>query len=72
MTTITLPCGHEIPEADLLRIAGAALSAKRKTRAGGRNGGAPRSADRCPCGAMTKRRAEQRNHRCHPETPPAA
>jgi hypothetical protein len=27
-------------------------------------GGRPRSADRCPCGAMTRARAAKRNHRC--------
>ena len=64
MTTITLPCGHTIPEADLLRLAGAAMAAKRATKSGGRNGGRPRTADRCPCGEMTRARAEKRGHRC--------
>jgi hypothetical protein len=27
-------------------------------------GGRPRSEDRCPCGVMTRARAEKRNHRC--------
>lgn len=30
----------------------------------GKREGRPRSADRCPCGAMTKARAAKRNHRC--------
>jgi hypothetical protein len=27
-------------------------------------GGRPPDPDRCPCGAMTRKRAAQRNHRC--------
>ena len=34
--------------------------------AAAQGGGRPRSADRCPCGAMTRERAEKRNHRCEP------
>ena len=30
--------------------------------------GPPRSASRCPCGAMTKARARQRNHECEKGT----
>lgn len=30
----------------------------------GKLGGRPRTAPRCPCGAMTRQRAKQRNHRC--------
>lgn len=44
--------------------AAAALNALRRTKTGGRNGGRPRTAPRCPCGAMTLKRAKQRNHRC--------
>jgi len=44
--------------------AAVALQALRKTKTGGRNGGRPRTAPRCPCGAMTAARAKQRNHRC--------
>jgi hypothetical protein len=44
--------------------AAVALQALRKTKTGGRNGGRPKTAQRCPCGAMTLKRAEQRNHRC--------
>lgn len=45
----------------------------RKKMSGGTNGGSggaregsgrPRSADRCPCGEMTKKRAEARGHKC--------
>lgn len=64
MNTITLPCGHALPEEEILRLAGAIQSARRKTRAPGT--GRPRTMERCPCGAMTKRRAEQRKHRCQP------
>jgi hypothetical protein len=32
--------------------------------AAAQGGGRPRSADRCPCGAMTRARAAKRNHRC--------
>ena len=49
---------------DLPTTAAAELQALRRTRTGGRNGGRPRTAPRCPCGEMTLRRAEQRNHRC--------
>ena len=34
-----------------------------KSEAGAR-GGRPRSGERCPCGAMTRTRAEKRGHRC--------
>ena len=40
------------------------MSAARKVKSGGRNGGRPRIADRCPCGAMTAKRAIARGHRC--------
>lgn len=36
------------------------LSARERGKLGGR----PRSAERCPCGAMSKTRAEQRRHYC--------
>lgn len=64
MRPVTLPCGHTLPEADLLRLAGQIASDRRKTKSGGRNGGRPRSADRCPCGAMTTARAAKRRHVC--------
>jgi len=32
--------------------AAVALQALRKTKTGGRNGGRPKTAQRCPCGAM--------------------
>lgn len=42
-----------------------AAALARKTRSGGRNGGRPLSRKaRCPCGAMTARRAKARGHRC--------
>ena len=44
--------------------AAVALQALRKTKSGGRNGGRPKSLDRCACGAMTLKRASLRNHRC--------
>lgn len=49
---------------ELPTTAAAALNALRRTKTGGRNGGRPRTAPRCPCGQMTLMRAEQRNHRC--------
>lgn len=40
-------------------------AAKRKTFAGGRNGGRPLSRKRrCPCGANTERRAKARGYAC--------
>jgi len=30
----------------------------------GKLGGRPRTAPRCACGAMTRKRAKQRRHRC--------
>ena len=36
------------------------LASFRKTNRGGR----PRSKDRCPCGLMTRARAENRGHKC--------
>ena len=42
------------------------MAAARKTRNGGRNGGRPRTRKaRCPCGAMTAKRAKARCHKCH-------
>lgn len=49
-------------EAELLSLAGAINSARRKKRGAGP--GKPRTAPRCPCGAMSLARAKQRNHRC--------
>ncbi len=67
-----LPCGHELPAADLasllpeaviLQAAGSISSGRRKTI--GRSGGRPRSdAPRCACGKFTLQRARKRNHRC--------
>lgn len=44
-------------------------SLSRKTFSGGSGGsrpgaGGPRSTDRCPCGVMTRARAEARRHKC--------
>lgn len=61
---IVLPCGHSITEAEILRLAGRISSARRTTRAAGP--GRPRTAQRCPCGAMTLTRAKGRNHKCQP------
>jgi len=33
-------------------------------RIAGQLGGRPASEDRCPCGLMTRARAEQRKHKC--------
>jgi hypothetical protein len=45
----------------LVSEAARAMNAARKTRGGGR----PRSgAKRCPCGAMTAKRAKARAHKC--------
>lgn len=44
-----------------------AMAKLRKTHAGGRSGGNKLGSIRkphCPCGAMTKDRAKQRNHVC--------
>lgn len=57
-------CGHALVETEILRLAGAICSARRKTRAPGT--GRPRTMERCPCGMMTVARAAQRNHRCQP------
>jgi hypothetical protein len=51
-----------IPDEVFLSELGRRNSTKRKTFAPGP--GRPRSASRCPCGAMTKKRAKQRNHIC--------
>lgn len=39
-------------------------NALRTTRTGGRNGGRPRVADRCPCGKWTRLGALKRKHQC--------
>lgn len=69
--TITLPCGHQLPEADLLRLAGQITGKRRQGKPAGRNGGRPLSANRCPCGAMTISRAASRNHKCEGQYPRA-
>lgn len=40
-------------------------SLKRKTHSGGKHGRPRSNAPRCPCGKMTAKRAESRNHKCH-------
>jgi hypothetical protein len=46
---------------NLLSEAARRMNAARKTRSGGHAGGRPRSnAKRCPCGAMTLKRAQAR------------
>lgn len=65
MNALTFPITFPLTvhsEAELLSLAGAINSARRKTRAAGP--GKPRTAPRCPCGAMTVARALARNHRC--------
>ena len=37
---------------------------RRAARENGMLGGRPRSKDRCPCGEMTRYRAQKRNHQC--------
>jgi hypothetical protein len=44
-----------------------AASLARKTFSGGADG-RPKIADRCPCGSMTRARAEKRRHRCAGES----
>jgi hypothetical protein len=47
------------------RWASATEADREQVRHNGRAGGRPRSdAPRCPCGAMTARRAETRRHKC--------
>jgi hypothetical protein len=62
---IALPCGHSIPEAEILRLAGQIRAGRRQTHAPGP--GRPRTAQRCPCGLMTTARAAQRRHQCSEE-----
>lgn len=77
MKPVTLPCGHKLPEAaDLtpeqqkavLALGGQITGRRRAGKPGGRSGGRPKSADRCPCGAMTVARAAARRHECIAET----
>lgn len=58
-------CGHKIDPRTLWKEGARALAAKRKTFSAGR----PRTdAPRCPCGAMTAKRAAARKHRCEAPT----
>jgi hypothetical protein len=50
------------PKLKLTKRRARAMNAARKTHAAGP--GRPRTAPRCPCGAMTVARADQRNHKC--------
>ena len=56
-------CEHSLTFEQVKSLWGKATSAQRKTHSGGKDG-RPRSADRCPCGVMTKARAAQRRHVC--------
>ena len=53
-----------IPETLLVSEYKRRIAAKRKTFGAGYNGGRPRSADRCPCGEMTRHRALTHKHQC--------
>lgn len=65
--TVTLPCGHTLPEAEILRLAGQVRSALRTTKSGGRNGGRPATARRCPCGRFPMYR-KPKKHECQTVT----
>lgn len=60
--TVFLPCGHTATHEEIMRLAGQISSSRRKTHGAGP--GRPRTAQRCPCGAMTAARAIQRRHKC--------
>ena len=61
-------CTTPLTEAEVLALYGAAMSARRTRRKGWPAGSArgPRdaTAPRCPCGAMTLKRADARGHKC--------
>ncbi len=60
-----LTCGHNHTEEEILSAAGRIYASRRRhVVTPGAGPGRPRSADRCPCGAMTKARAAARGHRC--------
>lgn len=40
------------------------MANSRETHTGGRNGGRPAKGPRCPCGAMSAKRAKRRAHHC--------
>lgn len=53
-----------VPDNILASEMGRRNAAKRKNPSGGRNGGRPKSEDRCPCGASTLTRARARSFDC--------
>lgn len=57
-----LYCDGSLNYDELKTLWGRATSGRRKTHGAGT--GRPRSTERCPCGVMTKKRAELRGHKC--------
>lgn len=54
-----------VPDAVLRAERARRNSAKRKVKTGGRNGGRPRTARRCPCGMYTESQLKRRpGHAC--------
>jgi hypothetical protein len=54
--TLESPCGCHLTEGQILGIWGRYMAFL--------GGGRPKEKDRCPCGLMTRARAEARNHKC--------
>lgn len=61
---ITLPCGHEIDEAEILSLAGKISSGRVKERRGWPPGKPRSRAKRCPCGRLTLKMALIRGCQC--------
>lgn len=49
---------------DKQRLSEIRAEAAKQRKKFGAGSGRPKSPDRCPCGAMTRERAEKRGHRC--------
>lgn len=62
-------CKHELTPEEIRSIWGSYCGVRQTPHAGP---GRPRWKKRCPCGAMTKARAKQRNHKCTSSTTKAA
>ena len=63
--TITLSCGHEHTEAEILSAAGKIYADRRNTKFIPPPGpGRPRQGNRCPCKANTLTRAQARGFDC--------
>jgi len=64
--SVLLPCGHYLPQSDLLRIAARIMGQRGKGKSGGvrANSGRPAKLSRCPKCGLSFGVVAMRKHRC--------